>query len=155
MSLQVNVNITKGWPNPSILEKSLAGETALAQGDIVRVNSDGKWEKGIDALGQVPFIIMVDSTDPSTNRGSHEPTSYVQLGFGAIHGIALSNPLEIETTNYDSDTYTVGLELSAPAGQIQKAVTNDIVVATVIAAPFARGTKSYLTIIPVAPYKKA
>jgi hypothetical protein len=153
MSLQVNVNIVKGWPDSTIIEKSLSsgsGVGALAQGDIVRVGTDGvTWVKGINTKYQIPFIVMVDSADPSANRGSTDTTSYLQVAFGAIHGIGLNNALEIETTNYTPATYTVGAALSAPAGLLKIAVTGEVVVGTVSKAPYSLGSKTYLTFIPV------
>lgn len=150
MSLQVNVNIVKGWPDASIVEKSLSSSVALVQGDIVRVGTNGtSWSKGITAKHQIPFIVMVDSTDPSTNRGTTDSTSYLQVAFGAIHGIGLNNALEIETTNYTSATYTVGTALSAPAGLLKIAASGEFVVGSVSRAPYSLGSKTYLTFIPV------
>jgi hypothetical protein len=159
MSLEVNVNITKGWPSPSIVEKSLAAAsgTSLAQGDIATVNSSGQWVKAAHGttmtLNALPFIIMVDSTDPSTNRGSHQPTNYRQLPYGAIHGIGFNNALEIETTNYDTGgTYSVGTELAvgaaANAGRLKVAAAGEVVIGTVTRAPYTLGTKTYLTFVP-------
>ena len=150
MSLQVNVNIVKGWPSPFIVEKSLpaASGTTVAQGSIATVNTSGAWVLGVTAPDQVPFVIMVDPTDPSTNRGATN-SGYIQVGYGAIHGIALTNALEIETTNYDAgSTYTIGTPVSAPAGIIKKAASGEYVVGTVSVAPYTLGTKTYLTFIP-------
>lgn len=162
MSLEVNVNIVKGWPNPSVVEKSLAAATgvSLFQGDIAVVDSTGKWIKAAHGttmtLSALPFIIMVDSTDPSTNRGSHNPSSYRQLAYGAIHGIGFTNALEIETTNYKTtDSYSVGSELAVGsgsggtvAGQLKLAATGEIVIGTVTRAPYTLGNKTYLTFVP-------
>jgi hypothetical protein len=152
MSLEVNVNIVKGWPNPSVVEKSLAAATGvtLSQGDVAVVDSTGKWSKpATTTISALPFIIMVDSADPSTNRGSHSPSSYRQLPYGAIHGIGFNNALEIETTNYKtSDTFNVGTELTAKNGQLCAAASTEVVIGTVTRAPYSLGTKTYLTFVP-------
>lgn len=152
MSLEVNVNIVKGWPNPSVVEKSLAAATSvtLSQGDIAFVDSTGKWSKpATTTIASLPFIIMVDSTDPSTNRGSHSPSNYRQIAYGAIHGIGFNNALEVETANYKTtDTFVVGSELTAKNGQLCLATTGDVVIATVTRAPYSLGNKTYLTFVP-------
>jgi len=150
MSLQVNVNITKGWPSPFIVEKSLpAGSgVTLSQGLIATVSTAGVWQLGVTSVDQIPFVIMVDATDPSTNRGSDNPTSYVQVGYGAIHGIAFSNALEIETAVYTAASYNIGDPVSAPAGTIKKAASGEVIIGTVSVAPYSLGTKTYLTYIP-------
>jgi hypothetical protein len=149
MSLSTTINITKGWPNPYIVEASLpTDEVTLGQGDVVRRNADGKWVKGITSVNQVPYIVMVDSEDPSTGRTAHTD-GYVQVPWGNIHGIALSNALEIETANYDTDdVYTVNSPLSAPAGQIKLAGTGEVIIGTVVKAPYQLGSKTYLTFVP-------
>lgn len=168
MSLQVEVNIVKGWPSPSVVEKSLpVASGSLAQGDIVNIDSNGKWAKLTNAatLANIgtPFIIMVDSTDPSTNRGAYT-TDYKQVGYGAIHGIGLNNALEIETTNFDNDgdltgEYAIGTELTigSTAGKLAAAAgsSSDPVIGRVSRAPYSLGTKTYLTFIPCEPYIKA
>jgi hypothetical protein len=154
MSLEVNVNIVKGWPSPSVVEKSLAAATGttLSQGDIATVNSDGKWVKAATtAINDLPFIIMVDSTDPTTNRGSHQPSSYRQVGYGAIHGIGFNNALEIETTNHvtaGSPNYAIGAQLTAKAGVLTVAATGETVIGTVTRSPYILGNKTYLTFVP-------
>ncbi len=157
MSLEVNVNILKGWPNPSIVEKSLAAASGvtLSQGDIAVVDSAGKWSKpATTAIGALPFIIMVDSTDPSTNRGAHK-SDYRQVAYGAIHGIAFNNALEVETANYKTtDTYAIGSDLTAKNGQLCLAATGETVIGTVTRAPYSMGTKTYLTFAPRANREK-
>lgn len=151
MSLEVNVNIVKGWPNPSIVEKSLAAASGvtLSQGDIAVLNSNGQWSKpATTAITALPFIIMVDSTDPSTARGAHK-SDYRQVAYGAIHGIAFNNALEIETANYKTtDTYVIGSELTAKNGQLCLAATGETVIGSVTRAPYSMGTKTYLTFVP-------
>lgn len=151
MSLEVNVNILKGWPNPSIVEKSLAAASGvtLSQGDIAVMDSTGKWTKpATTAITALPFIIMVDSTDPSTARGAHK-SDYRQVAYGAIHGIAFNNALEIETANYKTtDTYAVGSELTAKNGQLCLAASEETVIGTVTRAPYSMGNKTYLTFVP-------
>lgn len=151
MSLQVLVNITKGWPSPFVVEKSLpAGSgVTLTQGLIATIATTGAWQLGVTSVDQIPFVIMVDHTDPSTNRGSALPTQYVQVGYGAIHGVGLNNPLEIETAVYDTgSSYAIGDVLSAPAGTIKKAASTEVVIGTVVAAPYSLGNHTYLTYIP-------
>ena len=63
MSLQVNVNIVKGWPSASVVEKSLSAAVAVAQGDIVYISSAGQWEKAAasaakEAKGSKPMNAM-------------------------------------------------------------------------------------------------
>lgn len=151
MSLEVNVNILKGWPNPSVVEKSLAAASGvtLSQGDIAVMDSTGKWTKpATTAITALPFIIMVDSTDPSTSRGAHK-SDYRQVAYGAIHGIAFNNALEIETANYKTtDTYVIGSELTAKAGVLQLAASGETVIGTVTRAPYSLGSKTYLTFVP-------
>jgi len=140
MSLEVNVNIVKGWPNPSVVEKSLAAATgvSLFQGDIAVVDSTGKWTKAAHGTTM------------------HIPSSYRQLAYGAIHGIGFTNALEIETTNYKTtDSYSVGSELAVGsgsggtvAGQLKLAATGEIVIGTVTRAPYTLGNKTYLTFVP-------
>jgi hypothetical protein len=174
MSLQVLVNITKGWPSPFIVEKSLtagAGVT-LTQGLIATIASTGLWQLGVTTVDQVPFLITVDATDPSTSRGAYTGgTSYKQVAYGAIQGIGFNNALEIEVANYGGSpyqtvtlgvgtttAYAIGAVLSAPAtatgnngvnGTVQPASSNQIIIATVTAAPYQRGNWTYLTFIPV------
>lgn len=151
MSLEVNVNILRGWPNPSIVEKSLpaASGVTLSQGDIAVLNASGQWSKpATTAITALPFIIMVDSTDPSTNRGAHK-SDYRQVAYGAIHGIAFNNALEIETANYKTtDTYVIGSELTAKNGQLCLAASTETVIGTVTRAPYSMGNKTYLTFVP-------
>lgn len=151
MSLEVNVNILKGWPNPSIVEKSLAAASGvtLSQGDIAEIDSNGKWAKpATTTLGATPYIIMVDSTDPSTNRGAHK-SDYKQVAYGAIHGIAFNNALEVETANYDSaETYSVGSPLTAANGELTLAASGETIIGTVTRVPYSMGNKTYLTFVP-------
>lgn len=174
MSLQVLVNITKGWPSPAIVEKSLAAGAGvtLTQGLIATIAATGLWQLGVTSVDQVPFLITVDKTDPSTARGAFAGgTSYLQVAYGAIQGIGLNNALEIEVVNYGGSpyqvttlgvgttaTYTVGSVLSAPAtatgtngvnGAVQLASSNQIIIGTVTVAPYQRGNWTYLTWIPV------
>lgn len=158
MSLEVNVNILKGWPNPSIVEKSLpaASGVTLSQGDIATLDSTGKWTKpATTAITDLPFIIMVDSTDPSTARAAHK-SDYKQVAYGAIHGIAFNNALEVETANYKTtDTYVVGSELTAKNGQLCLAAAEEVVIGTVTRAPYSMGNKTYLTFVPRENREKA
>jgi len=148
MSLNTVINIVKGWPNPYIVEASLpTEEDALGQGDIVTISDDRKWELGCDDVNSTPYIINVDSTDPSTGRSAHQ-AGYVQVPWGNIHGIALNNALEIETSNYTADTYTIGTALSAPTGTLQVAENGEVVVGVVTKAPYTLGNFTYLTFIP-------
>ena len=168
MSLEVNVNIVKGWPSPTIVEKSMAAASgSLAQGDIVKPTASG-WaliDGGTKTVANfaTPFIIMVDSTDPSTNRGAFT-ADYKQVGYGAIHGIGLNNALEIETTNFANDgdlsgEYAAGVELtvgtSGAVGELKAASSSDVVIGKVSRAPYSLGTKTYVTFIPCDPYVKA
>ena len=151
MSLSTIINIVKGWPNPSIVEDSLpADETVssgLGQGDIVTISSDRKWKLGVTSVNETPYIINVDSSDPSTGREAHKP-GYVQIPWGNIHGISLTNPLEIETANYDNSfTYVVGSPLSAPAGLLKLAQANEVIVGVVTKVPYTLGGQTYLTFV--------
>lgn len=154
MSLKVAINITKGWPNPYIVEDSLHSAVALAQGDVVTINASRQWAKGATATGSA-YIIMVDSTDPTTGRAALDP-SYIQVPYGAIHGISLRNALEIEVSNYSlllDDGITaanlkVGSVLSAPEGKIKIAEVGEIVIGTVVKVPYNLGGTNYLTFIP-------
>jgi hypothetical protein len=148
MSLNTVINITKGWPNPYIVEDSLPDSgSGLGQGDVVRINSDRKWVKGITSVNQTPYIINVDSTDPSTGREAHK-AGYVQVPWGNIHGISLTNALEIETANYKADdVYEVGSPLSAPAGLVKLAATGEVVIGTVVRTPYQLGAFTYLTFL--------
>jgi len=122
MSLKLGINILKGWPNPYILEDSLKGAVALTQGNVVYRNTDNKWElwsgKAADIapilpLSVSPYVVMVDSTDPSTGRGQYEGAADLnvhQMDVGAIHAISLSNPLEIQVAS--SVTFTIGQQIS-------------------------------------------
>jgi len=144
MSLDVSLNIVKGWPNPYIVEDSLACDVALAQGDVVTIGTNRKWVKGVTSANSTPYIITVDSTDPSTARVAHK-AGYVQVPWGNIHGISLSNALEIETANYAAGSYVVGDALSAPAGKIQEAANGELIVGIVTKAPYQLGDMTYLT----------
>lgn len=153
MSLDVRVNITKGWPNPSILEESLPADgsatgTVLEAGEIVHINATSAgWQRGVTALAQIPFILLANGDDPSTGRSAHK-AGYKQVKYGNIHGVALTNPLEIETTQYDdSDNYAINDELSAPAGIIKLAESTEVIIGTVKKAPYRLGELSYLTFI--------
>lgn len=147
MSLNTVINIVKGWPSPSIVEASLpTDETSLGQGDIVTVTDDRKWELGVTSVNATPYIINVDSTDPSTGRSAHK-TGYLQVPWGNIQGIGLNNPLEIETANYTAGTYAVNDALSAPTGKLKKAANGEVVVGVVTKAPYSLGNFTYLTFV--------
>lgn len=114
MSLKLKVNITKGWPNPQILEETLAPNTGVTIEAGMIGSKDpatGKWRLGLPGIaGDVPYIFLNDSGDPDANRGAHEAGAlYVQIGWGGVHGISLTQPLEIQTTQFDSaQTFAVG-----------------------------------------------
>jgi hypothetical protein len=151
MSLNTVINITKGWPSPSIVEASLpVDETVtdvLGQGEVVTISDDRKWKRGVASVNATPYIITVDSDDPSTGRSAHK-AGYKQVPWGAVQGISLSNPLEIETAFYKADdTYAIGSALSAPTGKVQLAEDGEVVVGVVVKTPYSLGNFTYLTFV--------
>jgi hypothetical protein len=151
MSLNPIINIVKGWPNPSIVEDSLpvdsSVEGVLGQGEVVTLTSDRKWKRGITTVNATPYIINADSDDPSTGRSAHK-AGYVQVPYGNVQGIGLSNPLEIETAFYKSDDdYEVGSALSAPTGKPQLAANGEVVIGVVTKTPYTLGAQTYLTFV--------
>ena len=149
MSLNPVINIVKGWPSPYIVEASLPTEATLGQGDIVTIDEDRKWVRGTGtSLNATPYIINVDSTDPSTGRSAHKD-GYLQVPWGNIQGIALNNALEIETANYTANAdLKVGAALSAPTGTVQLAAGTEVIIGVVTKAPYSLGNFTYLTFIP-------
>jgi len=157
MSLQVNVNIVKGWPSASVVEKSLSAAVAVAQGDIVYISSAGQWEKAAASAAKEAFIIMADSTDPSTGRTSTNPNSYTQIAYGAVHGLSLSNALEIETTRYTGSSFAPNTELTldGTTGALKAAASTNVVVGRCTTGFVQIGDRKYITFAPCAPYAKA
>lgn len=151
MSLNTVINIVKGWPSPYIVEASLPVDETVAnglgQGDIVTISDDRKWKLGAASVNATPYIINVDSTDPSTGRSAHK-AGYLQVPWGNVQGLGLNNALEIETANYTADaSIAIGTPLSAPTGKLQKAVAGQVVVGVVTKAPYTLGHFTYLTFI--------
>lgn len=153
MSLDVKVNITKGWPNPSIVEDSLPADgsatgTPLSQGEIVTINpTSGGWQRGATSVNQTPYILLANADDPSTGRKAHK-AGYKQVHYGNIHGVALANPLEIEVADFKSDdNYAINDAVSAPSGQIRKAQNGEVVVGVVKKTPYRLGELTYLTFV--------
>lgn len=153
MSLDVKVNITKGWPNPQIVEDSLPADgsatgTVLSQGEIVHINAtSGGWQRGVTSINQTAYILLANGDDPSTGRSAHK-AGYKQVKYGNIHGVSLSNPLEIETAVFDDeDNYAINDALSAPAGTIKLAENGEVVVGIVKKTPYRLGELTYLTFV--------
>ena len=141
MSLKLGINILKGWPSPYILEDSLKTAVALTQGNVVYRNSSDQWAlwsglaaTAAAAIARTPYIVMVDTTDPSTGRGQYEGAAELnvyQMAVGAVHAIALNNPLEIQLATAVG-SIVVGDQLSVDAdGVIKKALTGDLIVGVV------------------------
>ena len=156
MSLQVNVNIVKGWPSATAVEKSLSAAVAVAQGDIVYISSAGQWVKAAAALNREAFIVLVDSTDPATGRTSTNPSSYTQVAYGSIQALSLSNPLEIETTRYTGSSFSPTSQLTFDAnGALKVAGAGDVVIGRCTTGLVQIGDRRYITFIPCSPYTYA
>jgi hypothetical protein len=151
MSLDPIINIVKGWPSPYIVEASLpvdeTVEGVLGQGEVVTLSTDRKWKRGVTSVNATPYIINVDSSDPSTGRSAHK-AGYKQVPYGNVHGISLTNALEIETAFYKADDeYAVGSALSAPTGKPQLAENGEVVIGVVTRTPYVLGAQTYLTFV--------
>lgn len=156
MSLQVNVNIVKGWPSATAVEKSLPAAAAVAQGDIVYISLAGQWEKAAASAAKDAFIVMADSTDPSTGRVSTNSNSYTQVAYGSVQALSLSNALEIETTRYTGSSFSPNTELTldGTTGALKAAVSTNVVVGRCTTGFVQIGDRKYITFSPCAPYVK-
>jgi hypothetical protein len=157
MSLQVNVNIVKGWPSATAVEKNLPAAAAVAQGDIVYISSTGQWEKTAASVAKEAFIVLVDSTDPATGRVSTNPSSYSQVAYGSVQALSLSNPLEIETTRYTGSSFAPNTELTldGTTGALKAAVATNVVIGRCTTGFVQIGDRKYITFMPCASYVKA
>jgi hypothetical protein len=159
----LKVNITKGWPNPHILEQSADADpttTGIEAGKIGVLNGSNKWVLGVTSVNQIPYVLMQDQDDPDTGRANVIPDA-VSVKYGGIQGIALSNPIEIEDSQFVTNA---GLVADAPVtventpgvdlGKLKLAVNvgADVVVAVVRKAAYTLDGVNYLTVIPVAPH---
>ena len=163
MSLTLKVNFKKGWPSPSIVEKAAqpaTGVTTLEAGMVGHLDTAGAWVLGVSHLNQLPYVFRNDQGDPDANRGAHDAT-YVAGAFGAIQGVAHSNPIEYQTVQY-AGTPAVGDELYADTdGEVKVAVTkaqaearsgttaaSQVIVAVVTKGVHAYQHASYIQVVP-------
>jgi len=102
-SLRNKINFTKGWPNPNIVEAVLPPDSGVSiQAGFIgrrKATTPDKWILGVTELYQDAFVFRTDDQSPEAARGAHN-TNYVQIPFGGVQGISLSNPLEFETTQF-------------------------------------------------------
>jgi hypothetical protein len=160
MGLALKVNFKKGWPNPSVLEAVApphTGVTALEAGMVGYKNaSTGGWVLGITAITQVPYIFRNDQTDPDAARGpgvgnsttTNFSDTWNQVSFGGVQGIALSNPLEVQTVQFTGSP-AVGDELTAAAsGKLATAIATNVVVGICTKASHTYQGKTYITFVP-------
>lgn len=153
MSLKLKVNFKRGWPNPSAVTAVAApnaGVTTLEAGKVGYLNSTGKWVLGITAVNQTPYVFRNDQDSPDAARGaaSNADTLYVQLPHGGVQGVALTNPIEFQTTQYVG-TPAFGNELSVNVdGKFKVAVATEVIVAIVTKAPHAYQDSTYIQVIP-------
>ena len=162
-SMTLKVNITKGWPNPNILERAAAksgSESQTLEAGKFGYLSAGAWILGTSSKLQETHVFMQDQDDPDTGR-ANVISDAVSVKYGSIQGISLRNPIEIETVQFVSNAGLVeGAEVSvsnaadATKGQLKLAVSTEVVVGIVNKAAYSLGGASYLTITPIAAYVK-
>jgi hypothetical protein len=177
-SLKLKVNIKKGWPNPSIVEKVLPADDGnaamLEAGFIVTRNATATaWALGIDKVDKEAFVLMNDQDDPDAARGPADtPSAYTQANWGGLHGLSLQNPLEIETIQFEG-TPAIGDKIFCRADTGKLAVgekadgtaatgadvglsTGDkvIVIGTVTKAPSIVANDEYIEWVPLRQFRE-
>lgn len=160
MSLALKVNFKKGWPNPSILEAVAPGVAGLEAGMVGRKHpTTGAWVLGITGINDLPFVFRNSFGDPDAARGpgigadTANQGTWNQVAFGGIQGIALSNPIEVETVQFNPlAAPAVGNALSVGTnGKFKIAVATEIIVAVCTEASHGYQGANFITFIPVAP----
>jgi hypothetical protein len=159
-SLTLKVNFTKGWPNPSIVEKVAApasGVTTLDQGMVGHLDlATNTWVLGVDAITHTAYVFRNAQNDPDAGRLSNDQASYIQANLGGIQGISFENPIEFWTTQY-SGTPAPGDQLYADTDGLLKVAINaansTITASKPIVAVVTQGPKlyqgtSHITVIP-------
>lgn len=158
MSLARKLNFIKGWPNPHILEHSGAPASGVNvdEGLIAHRNSAGAWVLGISDKTQLPFVLW----NGAAGDGDHgvpfnKAASSQQVRYGGVQGIALSNPIEFQTTQY-AGTPVFGDGLYADTDGVLKvcsgsaSVANKVIVAYVSkgVSPSPLSNASMITVVP-------
>jgi hypothetical protein len=149
MSMQLKVNISKGWPSPAIVEESALPNTGVTieAGMVGSIDSTtGKWKLGTLTVSSIPYIFLNDSGDPDAVRASIGVTANVP--WGGVHGILFLSPIEVETIQY-AGTPAVGDDLTInAAGKFAVATNGQLVSAICTAAPFAVSESTFIRLIP-------
>lgn len=109
------INPIKGWPSPYALDKSgnLAANETINQGQIMYLNASGNFVKGL-ACAAVGVVALRNSSGSDVRTGYAATNAYGVTG-GVISGLVTTGPFEIETTEFESDTYSPNDPLTAVA----------------------------------------
>lgn len=150
MGLALKLNILKGWPNPHIYEETAAAANATEFGQIdeekiATLDATGKWEFGsleAAAIGatpalknRMPFVLWNGAAKDGDHGAPFNATNhFAQVTWGGIQGLAFSNPLKFETSQF-TGTPAVGDNLTCDAnGLFKTAATGDLIIATCVQA---------------------
>jgi len=175
MGLALKLNFLKGWPNPHIYEEVAAAANAtefgqIDEGKIATLTAAGKWEigsleaaalSGTPALrNRMPFVLWNGAGKEGDHGAPFSATQhFAQVNWGGIQGIAFSNPIQFETSQF-TGTPAVGDVLTVDAnGLLKVGATGDLIVAVCTAAshkmaagvPGSAGSTSSLSVITVVP----
>ena len=124
-SFILKVNFLKGWPSPTIIEKSAQPATGVTieAGMVGRLNTAGAWVLGITGVSQVPYIFRNESDDVDAGKAFVPTRSWNQISWGGVQGISFNSQFEVQTSQY-AGTPAVGDQLYADTdGKLKVAIT--------------------------------
>lgn len=162
MSFSLKLNFTKGWPNPYIYERMCAATTPseVDEGKIAHI-VNGKWVVGFPAakIDWMPFVLWNGAAQDGDHGIAFDKTnaSYQQATYGSIQGIAFSNPIEFQTSQFTGTVgaFVDGAQLSvsnaadATKGKFKIAESTEVVVAICLGvAALSPGGVQMITVVP-------
>lgn len=167
MSFSLKLNFLKGWPNPYIYEESLAAAalSEVDEGKIAHIE-DGKWVVGYGTVADpdahinlMPFVLWNGAAKDGDHGIAFDKTNaaYQQATYGGIQGIAFSNPIKFQTSQFTGTVgnFVPGAKLSVSnaadetKGKLKIAASTEVVVAICVgAAANSPGGVSMITVVP-------
>jgi hypothetical protein len=117
------INFTKGWPSMYVVDLAIpVSDSSIVEGMGLSVNTAQQWVKGhvkgklgfVGLPAQFPGALDVQRHQGNVFSDQAYPAGVAEMGAQNMGGIALNNPLEFQTDQYDTGTVVAGVAVYVP-----------------------------------------
>ncbi len=165
----MRINVVKGYFSPFVIDAVLppaaSCATTLQAGMVGHRDHQATegWVLGVSSEFDEAYTFLNDYDSPDANRGvATTPTAYSQMALGGVHGLALTNPLIVETVQWSATgganpapgdllfAHTDGKLYVARTAAGVTVANEKIIIGIVHAGPFSIGGSSFIRWAPIA-----